>query len=66
MRYLTRHAGAAAVAFRRDKTMDTQHLKGRLVSIVRISVVGAYDGQRWSSVPAMVQYAVMEEEGLEI
>jgi hypothetical protein len=61
-----RACGMAAVAFRRDKTMDTQRLNGKLVSVVRISVMAGYDGQRWAPVPAMVQYAVMEEDGVEV
>jgi len=61
-----RACGMAAIAFRRDKTIDTQRLNGKLVSIVRISVMAGYDGQRWARVPAMVQYAVLEAEGLEI
>ncbi len=58
--------GMAAIAFRLDKTMDTQSIHGRLVSIVRISVMAGYDGTRWAPVPPLVQYAVMEEDGYAI
>lgn len=58
--------GMAAIAFRRDKTMDTQSINGRLVSIVRINVIAGYDGARWAPAPVMVQYAVMEEDGFAV
>jgi len=59
--------GVAAVAFARDKTMATRSQNGKLVSIVRISVLAGYDGSKWARVPAMVQYAVMEnDQGLTI
>ncbi len=60
-----RACGMAVVAFRRDKTMDTQRLNGRLVSVVRISVMANYDGETWAPVPALVQYTVMED-GVEV
>jgi hypothetical protein len=58
----------AAIAFRRDNTMDTQSINGRLVSIVHISVVPGYDGDRWAPapVPVPVQYTVMEEDGFAV
>lgn len=58
--------GMAAIAFRRDKTMDTQSINGRPVSIVRISVVAGYDGERWGPAPVPVQYTVMEEDGFAV
>jgi hypothetical protein len=61
-----RACGVAAVAFKRDKTMDTKNQNGKLVSIVRINVLAGFDGQKWSPVPAMVQYAVIEEKGIAI
>lgn len=61
-----RACGVAAIAFMADKTVDTKNMHGKLVSIVRINVVAAFDGQRWALVPTMTQYAVMEVEGYEI
>lgn len=55
--------GLAAIAFRRDKTMDTQTVQGRLMSIVRVNVIGGFDGRSWKRVPATIQYAVMQEKG---
>ena len=55
--------GLAAIAFKRDKTMDTQAVRGQLVSIVRVNVVGGFDGQSWKRVPQTTQYAVMQEKG---
>jgi hypothetical protein len=61
-----RACGVAAVAFKRDKTLETKNQNGKLVSIVRINVMAGFDGQKWSPVPAMVQYAIMEEAGIAI
>ena len=61
-----RACGVAAVAFQRDKTMATKSQNGKLVSIVRINVLAGFDGQKWASVPAMVQYAISEDEGVAI
>jgi hypothetical protein len=55
--------GLAAVAFERDKTMDTATMNGKLVSIVRINVVAGYNGHEWLRVPATTQYAVVEDTG---
>ena len=41
-----RACGVAAVAFMSDKMVDMKNVQGRLVQIVRISVVAAFDGRR--------------------
>jgi hypothetical protein len=61
-----RACGLAAVAFHRDKTLETRTVQGKLMSIVRISVVAGYDGGQWLRVPPMTQYAVMEADGVAI
>jgi hypothetical protein len=61
-----RACGVAAVAFKRGKTMETKNQNGKLVSIVRINVLAGFDGQKWSPVPDMVQYAVIQEQGVAI
>jgi hypothetical protein len=61
-----RACGVAAVAFMSDKMIDIQAVRGKMVQIVRISVVAAYDGQHWARVPAMTQYALIEPEGYAI
>lgn len=61
-----RACGLAAVAFMADETVETKSMQGKIVSIVRISIVAAFDGQQWGSVPGMVQYALIEPEGYEI
>lgn len=58
--------GVAAVAFQRDKTMATKNQNGKLVSIVRINVLAGFDGTKWARVPLMVQYAIIEDEGVAI
>ncbi|HET7679936.1 MAG TPA: hypothetical protein VFK79_07350 [Xanthobacteraceae bacterium] len=61
-----RACGVAAVAFMSDKMVDMKNVQGKLVQIVRISVVAAFDGQQWARVPVMTQYALIEPEGYTI
>lgn len=58
-----RACGVAAVAFMSDKMVDMKTVNGKLVQIVRINVVAAFDGKQWSRVPAMTQYALIEPSG---
>jgi hypothetical protein len=58
-----RACGIAAVAFMSDKMVDMKNVQGKLVQIVRINVVAAFDGEHWSRVPSMTQYALIEPEG---
>ena len=61
-----RACGVAAVAFLSDETVETKNMQGKIVSIVRINIVAAFDGRHWGRVPGMVQYALIEPEGYEI
>ena len=61
-----RACGVAAVAFMSDKMVDMKNVQGKLVQIVQISVVAAFDGRRWSRIPTMTQYALIESEGYSI
>jgi hypothetical protein len=61
-----RACGVAAVAFMSDKMVELKNVQGKLVQIVRISVVAAFDGQQWSRVPLMTQYALIEPDGYTI
>jgi hypothetical protein len=58
-----RACGVAVVAFMSDKMVDMKNVQGKLVQIVRISVVAAFDGRRWARVPTMTQYALIEPQG---
>jgi hypothetical protein len=61
-----RACGVAAVAFMTEKLVDMKNVQGKMVQIVRINVVAAYDGQQWARVPVMTQYALLEPEGYSI
>lgn len=61
-----RACAVAAIAFIPDATVGTKTVQGRLVQIVRINVVAGYNGAGWQRTAGMVQYAVMEQAGLEI
>jgi hypothetical protein len=58
--------GLAAIAYRPDKTLETKTIQGKVVSIVQISVIAGYNGAQWMRVPSMVQYAIMENQGIAI
>jgi hypothetical protein len=55
--------GVAAVAFVPVQTTEMKTLDGKLVRIVRISVVAGFNGRDWQPVANMVQYAVIEAKG---
>ena len=61
-----RACGVAAVAYVTGKMVDMKNVQGKLVRIVRIDVVAAFNGQTWARVPTMTQYALIEPEGYEI
>jgi hypothetical protein len=61
-----RACGVAAVAFMSDKMVDMKNVRGKLVQIVRISVVATFDGRQWAPVPVMTQYALIEPKGYTI
>src|SRR5262249_19568118 len=51
--------GPALVAFRVEEESDEARLDGKPVEVVKIVVTAISDGQHWSPVPGVVQYAVM-------
>jgi hypothetical protein len=61
-----RACGVAVVAFTPDEKVEDTSAQGKVVSIVRITIVAAFDGGNWSAVPGMVQYTIMETDGYEI
>jgi hypothetical protein len=61
-----RACGVAAVAYTTGKMVDMPNVQGKLVQIVRIDVVAAFNGQSWARIPSMTQYALIEPEGYAI
>ena len=61
-----RACGIAAVAYSSQQMMEMKNMRGKLVQIMRIHVLAAFDGKRWARVPAMTQYALIEAEGFTI
>ena len=61
-----RACGVATVAFIRDQTMETKTVRNRPIEIVRINIVAGFDGNGWQRVVGVVQYAVIEGEGVTI
>ena len=58
--------GVAAIAYRRDQTMATKDLNGKMVQIVRIHVLAGYDGHGWTRIPNKTQYAIVKVKGVAI
>jgi hypothetical protein len=58
-----RACGVAAIAFIRDKTLDTKTVHNKLVQVVRINILAGFNGNGWERVSNMIQYAVIEGEG---
>ena len=55
--------GVAAIAYVRDKMLHCHAVENKLLEVVRINVLAGFDGNAWKSLPAMIQYAVMEGKG---
>ena len=58
-----RACGLAAIAFIRDRTLDSKPVDNKLLQVVRINIVAGFNGSGWQRVGGMTQYAVMEGEG---
>jgi hypothetical protein len=58
-----RACGVAAIAFIRDKTLDTKTVRNKLVQVVRINILAGFNGNGWDRVSNTIQYAVIEGEG---
>ena len=58
--------GPALVAFRVDDENDESRLEDKPIEVVKIVVTAISDGQHWSPVPGVVQYAVMPPKRIEI
>ena len=58
--------GVAAIAYKRDKTMATKSLNGKVVDIVRVNIFAGYDGHGWARIPEMTQYAIIRTKGIAI
>jgi hypothetical protein len=58
--------GIAAVAYIPDATIATQPVGANLLKVVRINVIADYNGSAWHRVTGLIQYAVIETEGLSI
>jgi hypothetical protein len=58
--------GAALVAFRIDQEIDGDRMEGEPVTLARIVITAISNGDQWSEVPEVVQYAIMPPVGIEI
>ena len=61
-----RACGIAAIAYIRGRTLDSKPINGKLVQIVRVSVIAGYNGVTWHQIANTTQYAVIETKGIVI
>jgi hypothetical protein len=58
--------GAAVVAFTEGETLAEKSMRGMPVRIVKITIIAANNGIRWTPVRPNVQYTIIAREGLDI
>jgi hypothetical protein len=58
-----RACGVAAIAFVPGETVATETFAGRLLRIVRVTVVAGYNENGWHDVGRTVQYAIVDGSG---
>ena len=57
--------GPAVVAFRAGETVQSERMDGRLVNVVKVTVLAYNTGAGWSPVPETVQYAIIVSTDIE-
>jgi hypothetical protein len=57
--------GPAVVAFRTGETVQSERMDGKLVNVVKVTVLAYNTGAGWSPVPETVQYAIIVSTDIE-
>ena len=57
--------GPAVVAFRSGETIQSERMDGKLVNVVKVTVLAYNTGAGWSPVPETVQYAIILSTDIE-
>ena len=57
--------GPAVVAFRTGETIKSERMDGKLVKVVKVTVLAYNTGAGWSPVPETVQYAIIVSTDIE-
>ena len=57
--------GPAVVAFRTGETIKSERMNGKLVKVVKVTVLAYNTGAGWSPVPETVQYAIIVSTDIE-
>jgi hypothetical protein len=61
-----RACGLAAVAFTHGVRLAEKNMRGKLVTIAKITIIAVNNGASWAKVPDIVQYTVVEAAGLNV
>ena len=57
--------GPAVVAFRSGETIRSERMDGKLVNVVKVTVLAYNTGAGWAPVPETVQYAIIVSTDIE-
>ena len=57
--------GPAVLAFRTGETIKSERMDGKLVNVVKVTVLAYNNGAGWSPVPETVQYAIIVSTDIE-
>ena len=57
--------GPAVVAFRAGETVQSERIDGKLVKVVKVTVLAYNTGAGWSPIPETVQYAIILSTDIE-
>ena len=57
--------GPAVVAFRSGETIKSERMDGKLVNVVKVTVLAYNTGAGWAPVPETVQYAIIVSTDIE-
>ena len=57
--------GPAVLAFRTGETIKSERMDGKLVNVVKVTVLAYNNGTGWSPVPETVQYAIIVSTDIE-
>jgi hypothetical protein len=61
-----RACALAVIAFMPEEKVEDTSAQGKVMSIVRITIVATFNGANWSAVPGLVQYTLMQTGGYAI
>lgn len=58
--------GIALIAFAERDSVGKKTIQGKDVSVLEITVLAVSDGSTWHRVPALTQYTIVAEKGIDV